>query len=93
MALPEFIRDGEVIRTEDRNDEKGYRLTSGITDVYTSGSMYDNNSINVKLDGQYYKIRCKDLKEMLQSANQVVKAKKARKHTYLTLHALERPNE
>ena len=92
-ALPELIRDGEVIRTEDRNDELGYRLTSGITDVYTSGSMYDNNSINVKLDGQYYKIRCEDLKEMLQSANQVVEAKKARKHIYLTLHALERTTE
>jgi hypothetical protein len=91
IILPEFISDGEVIRTEDRNDELGYKLTSGITDVFTSGSMYDNNSINVKLDGEYYKIRCSDLKEMLQSANQVVGAKKARKHTYLKLHAAERP--
>ena len=91
--MPEFIMDDEVIRTQDRNDELGYTLTSKITDVWTSGSMYDNNSINVKLDGQYYKIRCSDLKEMLQSANLVVGAKKARKHTYLKMHALERPIE
>ena len=47
VTLPEFISDGEVIRTVDRNDELGYKLTSNITDVWTSGSMYDNNSINV----------------------------------------------
>lgn len=53
-----------------------------ITSIFTQGSMYDHNCVNVLVRGKPYKLSCEVILAMVDMF--YFDKEKARKHTYLT---------